>query len=110
MNIDVNGYMVEGLHLVEKDGSSVLLVDRWGSLDLTMPTIKDTLNFIVNRIKNGKGLEITGWTYDEDTGMFVGALKKNKREAVSITAVLSRVIKRRVNDDEAKEAIFQLCP
>ena len=105
MKYEVNGYQVEALDLVEKDGTKVFLVDRWGSLDDAKPTIKEALAFIKERIENGKGLTIKDWTYDAEEGEFVGKLKRNPRGATAIIAELSRVTKRKLAKKEIEEAM-----
>ncbi len=105
MKYEVNGYQVEGLDLIEKDGTKVFLVDRWGSLDDAKPTIKEALAFIKERIQNGKDLTITEWTYDAEEGEFVGKLKKNKRGATAIRCELSKVTQRKVTKKEAEDAM-----
>lgn len=105
MKYEINGYQVEGLDLVEKNGTKVFLVDRWGSLDDAKPTIKEALAFIKERIENGKGLTIKEWAYDAEEGEFVGKLKRNPRGATAIRAELSRVTKRKLTKKEVEEAM-----
>ena len=105
MKYEVNGYQVEALDLVEKDGTKVFLIDRWDSLETAKPTIKEALEFIKERIQYGKDLTITGWTYDAEEGEFVGKLKKNKRGATAIRAELSKVTQRKVTKKEAEDAM-----
>lgn len=106
MKYEVNGYKVETLCLVEND-TTVFLVDGYslGTLIVAKPTIKEALEFVKERIKNGKDLTITGWTYDAEEGEFVGKLKKNKRNATEIRIDLRKVTKRKVTEKEVQDAL-----
>lgn len=105
MKYEINGYHVEELDLVKKDGTRVFLVDSWNYYDIAKPTIKEALEFTKERIQNDNDLTITGWTYDAEEGEFVGKLKRNKRGAIAIRAELRKVTKRKVTKKEADDAM-----